>query len=536
MPVTGKTREAALRELAEARVVFKKEVAASPCPKVVSRIAVVLSGGGARGAYEAGALLAFQDAEVPTHILAATSVGSINAADYAAHSETLVGNAEPLVEGWSQISSPAMGIDWSRYVFMLCGLIAASAGTGNFVREWMEQKDIFLHMNNPLITWVALALAGLMFLFLYDKISYIFFVAANLVRGRHWVPDRKKAGISLLANLVVWGCVLLFVSTTHVHLARNQVVEFDENASLVILAAMPLGWLLWKVTRRWINALSHKFLRLPLRTGLFPNFERAKYMRRRIPEEGVRKSPMRVLMTATDLESGVGRFFTNTPAEVLKKDPNAEAWFIDGETRQVKDMVMAAVASSAFTLAYEAVPMEGRLWTDGGIVMNQPIRPAVRLGADLLFLVMVDPIADDAGQTTPEIKTFIDVGVQATSILISKNLKTDLKALDRVNKLCETYAAELGVRPEQVQLEVGANSFRYVKAFPVCPSKPLAATALDFDGDITTLMIVQGYKDATVALREFFEYEAKRPAGHSRQRVRLTAERVEGNYRAAGKS
>jgi hypothetical protein len=191
------------------------------------------------------------------------------------------------------------------------------------------------------------------------------------------------------------------------------------------------------------------------------------------------------------------------------------------------------VASSAFTLAYEVVPMEGRQWTDGGIVMNQPIRPAVRMGADVLFLVMVDPIADDAQPAAPEIKTFIDVGVQATSILISKNLKTDLKALDRVNKLCETYAAELGVRPEQVQLDVGANSFRYVKAFPVCPSKPLVATALDFDGEITTPMIVQGYKDATATVREFFEYEAKRPARQSRQRVQLVAERPEGNYRMA---
>src|SRR3954464_10569717 len=119
MRPTSKIREAALRELAEARVVFKKEVAASPCPAILSRIAVVLSGGGARGAYEAGALLAFQDAQMPTHVLAASSVGSINAAFYAAHSSTLVGNAEPLVDSWAQISSPAVGIDWSRYIFML---------------------------------------------------------------------------------------------------------------------------------------------------------------------------------------------------------------------------------------------------------------------------------------------------------------------------------------------------------------------------------------------------------------------------------
>ena len=533
---TGKIRDAALRELAEARAAFKTEVAAAPCPAVKSRIAVVLSGGGARGSYEAGALLAFQDAEVPTHILAATSVGSINAADYAAHSSTLVGNAEPLVEGWAQITAPAMGIDWSRYVFILAGLIAASAGAGNFVREWMEEKDVFVHMNNPLLTWLALMFAGLMFLFLFDKISYAFFVAANALRGRHWVPDKKKAWTSLIANVFVWGFVLLFLSSAHVHLSRNQVVEFDANASLVMLAAIPVLWLVWKLVRPWVSGWSHKFLRLPFRSGLFPNFERTKYLRRRIPEDGIRQSPMRVLMTATDLESGAGRYFTNTSAEVLKKDPNAEAWFIDGETQEAKDLVQAAVASSAFTLAYEAVPMEGRLWTDGGIVTNQPIRPAVRLGADVLFLVMLDPIEEDPHAAKPEIKTFLDVGVQATAILISKNLKTDLKALDRVNKLCETYAAELGVRPEQVQLEIGTNSFRYVKAFPVCPSKLLAATALDFDGEITTPMIVQGYRDATASVKEFFLYEAQRPASHSRQTVRLSAERAEGNYRAAAKS
>src|SRR3954467_7232646 len=133
MAISTKVRDTALRELAEARAAFKAEVGA--CPPVKSRIAVVLSGGGARGAYEAGALLAFQDAQVPTHILAATSVGSINAADYAAHSATLVGNAEPLVEGWAQITSPAMGIDWSRYVFILAGLVAAAGGGANFVGD-----------------------------------------------------------------------------------------------------------------------------------------------------------------------------------------------------------------------------------------------------------------------------------------------------------------------------------------------------------------------------------------------------------------
>ncbi len=89
--------------------------------------------------------------------------------------------------------------------------------------------------------------------------------------------------------------------------------------------------------------------------------------------------------------------------------------------------------------------------------------------------------------------------------------------------------------PSNCNLKLEPNSFRYVKAFPVCPSKPLAATALDFDGEITTPMIVQGYNDATASVKEFFKYESDRPASHSRQSVRLSAERPEGNYQAAAR-
>ena len=79
-----------MTELNGLRDAFRQKVAALPShPRFQSRIGVVLSGGGARGAYEAGVLMAFQDAEVPTHIVAATSIGSINAAGFAAHAVRL---------------------------------------------------------------------------------------------------------------------------------------------------------------------------------------------------------------------------------------------------------------------------------------------------------------------------------------------------------------------------------------------------------------------------------------------------------------
>src|SRR5437899_6896012 len=88
---------AALAELDTLRDQFRSSVLEGQRPaQFSSRVGVVLSGGGARGAYEAGALMAFQDAQVPTHIITASSVGSINAASFASHSEGYVGKADHL--------------------------------------------------------------------------------------------------------------------------------------------------------------------------------------------------------------------------------------------------------------------------------------------------------------------------------------------------------------------------------------------------------------------------------------------------------
>jgi len=155
--------------------------------------------------------------------------------------------------------------------------------------------------------------------------------------------------------------------------------------------------------------------------------------------------------------------------------------------------------------------------------------PALRLGADVLFLVLLSPLqgGDDSG----EIKTFLDVGVHAVDILISKNFRADIAMLNNINRLCSAYAADLGVKPEQLELEIGRQNYRYVKFFNIAPGRPLPALALDFDGEIIGPIIVQGYKDATRVLRQFLDYESTRPARESRRVVRLAAERPEGNFR-----
>lgn len=524
-----------MAELSALRDEYRARMAACNRPQAFSsRIGVVLSGGGARGAYEAGVLMAFQDAQVPTHIITATSVGSINAASYAAHSEGLVGRAEFLIDAWMELTPATLGIDWSRYIFLLAGLIAASAGIANFVWQWFKERGIYLHAHHPKLTWLALGAAGGAILLFSDKLSYIVYVARNVFRKRRWEPDRRKAWVSAGGNVLVWGFVIVFLGFTHIHLPVNGDRIYELSAPLPALVALLVGWGLYKLLQNPLSKLSHLFLRMPLRTGLFPNFDRIRFLRARIPEDKLRNSPIRVIMTATDIEHGSARFFSNVSTDVLTADPGANKEFIAREVEQPQDLVQAAVASSSYTFAYEAVPMEGRLWTDGGIMTNQPVLPALRLGADVLFLVLIAPLEGEDQSSV--IKTFLDVGVHAVDIMVSKNFKSDIALLTNVNTLCSLYATEIGVKPEQLELEIGKQRYRYVKFFNIAPEKPLPAAALDFDSEIVGPIIVQGYRDAGKVIEKFLEYEIERPTRESRRLVRLAVERTEGNFRATGRS
>src|SRR6266404_726166 len=73
------------------------------CSTSASRVALVLSGGGGKGAYEAGCLLALFDAGIKTFcVFAGSSVGALNAA--LAFSLFHSGNRQSAINLWSTIS------------------------------------------------------------------------------------------------------------------------------------------------------------------------------------------------------------------------------------------------------------------------------------------------------------------------------------------------------------------------------------------------------------------------------------------------
>lgn len=465
-------------------------------------------------------LLAFQDARLPTHIITSTSIGAINAASYAGHGRGYVGNAEPLVEGWLDLTPTTVGIDWSRYIIVLAGLIAATAGFGNAAADVMHRLGIYFHQDNPLLTWLLLGAAGLTVLFSYTEISYAYYVLLHALRRKRWMPDRKKLTSSLIANFIILSFVFWVLISTHVHFHATSVFDFTPRTDIWLGVGLLVVGLLWSMFRNRISLLSQTILKSPFRSGLFQNYERSRFLKQRIHQRRLRRSPIRLVMTAAELYSGREKYFVNKKIEELENDPGADAPFIRSHFEHAHDLIKAVIASSAFPMAYEPVKMHGGLWADGGLVAKQPITPAIRLGADVVFLITVDP----AKEVVPKIKTFIDVGMRAFDILMSRNVIADLRVLESVNQICESYATKVGLRPEQLVLEIGEHTYRYLKAFTIRPEVPLAATLLDFDGRIARPAIEQGYKDGMTAVRAFIEYIAHSPLRETKHILRLASE------------
>jgi predicted acylesterase/phospholipase RssA len=507
--------------LDDARRAFRETLARADAPAVLGgfggRIGVVLSGGGARGAYEAGALLAFQDAGVPTHIVTATSVGAVNAASYAAHADGLVGNAEPLLDTWTRLSPRTLGIEWTRYGWMVAGLIATSAGVGNLAWYLLQLAGLDIRLRYPALAWSALALAGMSVLLFYPQLPYVWFLVRTRMKGKLLEPVRRRLAVSIFANVLVVGFVVAAIMSLNLATAFHGLVTRHPFTIVGMLATLLVLRRLQHHFAARISGTWERLFRLVLQPGLFKNFERVRFLRRQIPADGLRRSPMRLLFAATDLVAGSARYFTNADPEDLARDPNVDTGFVRDRISRPEDLVAAIAASSALPITYEPVHLDGRTLMDGAVMGSQPIRPALRLGADVLFLVLMQPES-----ASVEVDgSFVDVGTRTLGILMHQHLRADLRELTDVNALCEGAAHQLRVPPEAVTIELGNRRMQYVRTFVVRPEHPLGLGMHDFGGPATPDTIIAGYRDTARQIEAFLAYARTARFDHQRRILRL---------------
>ena len=516
MSVTQEHVADARRQLEAARRELRSRMAALGAPALWSRftgrIAAVLAGGGARGAYEAGALLAVQDAALPIELITATSIGAINGASFAAHADGLVGNAEQLVDAWLELTPPTVGVEWTRYTWMIGGALATAFGLANLTYYLIDSSGYHIHLHHPALAWLSLCLAGLSVLLLYNQLPYVYFVVRRLTHRSTWRPSPKRFAISLGGNLLVLGFVVAMVESLHAHTEFTDLVHAEPLLFALVLAVLFLLQRLRARAHHHVGFYLGRLLRLPFRTGIFTNFERIRFLRRYIPVDKLRGSAIRMVLTATDLDTGAPRYFTNADPASFHGEGGVDEKFVTRELVRLDDLMPAIIASSALPIVYEPLTLDGHLHGDGAIVGSQPIRPAIRLGADVLLLISMET----PGASQEPVKTFVDVGLRALDILMQRNVQDDVTLLRSANTQIEQAAATLAIRPEDVVIEFEGRRFRYVKAFAIRPAEPLRSSILEFGGRATEGALLRGYADAATRLEELARYA--QTGGFSRER------------------
>ncbi|NNL84654.1 MAG: patatin [Myxococcales bacterium] len=202
--------------------------------------------------------------------------------------------------------------------------------------------------------------------------------------------------------------------------------------------------------------------------------------------------PLALCVSCTEVRSGQVVVFMS--GDLAETGP----WAFDPNSRAVKTPIepIHVRASAAIPFLFPAVRIGERYFVDGGLRMNTPLSPALRLGADRVFVVCLrhPPAVDSERPAYPE------SAITSPSFLLGKvmnaltldQLEYDLKRLELVNDMIThgeaVYGADFLDRMNvAVRSQRGAN-YRRVAAEALRPSEDLGALAADcFERDADSM-------------------------------------------------
>jgi NTE family protein len=258
---------------------------------------------------------------------------------------------------------------------------------------------------------------------------------------------------------------------------RSLRIEDVFHWSVLGLAALPL----YLFRRIRMLRLRHRSWRLS--DFLYPE-ALARVVRDRVDWEqlhlNVRSGAVSALtVTATDIVTGRAVVFIETAQElpVWSRDPLVEA-------RPRSIAACHALASGAIPLLFRPVFIEGSWFSDGSILQNTPLSPAIRLGADRVLVV---GLRHQGRRIAPRIHAESEVPSTATQLGGMLNALTldhadyDLDRLRRLNKLLDQGERAFGPDFARRLAALGADGLgtptRRVRDLVIRPSKDIGALA-----------------------------------------------------------
>jgi NTE family protein len=207
-----------------------------------------------------------------------------------------------------------------------------------------------------------------------------------------------------------------------------------------------------------------------------------------------------VCVNATHVSSGKTHSFVHV------KDGKLPPWSTDPTivARATKMGPEHALASAAIPWVFPCVDIGGEVYCDGGLKLNTPISPAIRLGADRLLVIGLrqkEEPGEEGGLNVPmdkpkkqepgkdgRIPDAVEQSPSAAFLLgkilnsfLSDKTEYDLQRLERFNALLDAgeraYGEGFGASLGAAMTQARGQSYRKVEALMVRPNEDIAAVA-----------------------------------------------------------
>ena len=393
------------------------------------RIAVVLAGGGALGAYEVGVLRAIRGAGLEPAIVAGASAGALNAVCWVAAGL----RTERLEEIWRRIEPATIGMRWSTLAGRAFGAFLVVLGAFEVflsilgspelsLAAWLRGQGVAgLGRGSVLLdafAWVLVSIGGVVILRASPE--------TEAVLARASVPGGGRlahGGFTLL--LAGWAILHLVVWATGIPWPHRFSATLFTVALVVWLAAEPGragGWL-----RRHFSRL----LPESRGRGIWGDAARRRVLTQLVgqgvPGRLVSGDPI-LILTGLSLDTGrVAMFLAGAePSDEFRS--RAEAAL--GEVvpvRTPEEVIDAAVASSAIPMLFEPALVQGREFLDAVALSTHPLRAAIHADADAALVVVVAPSGALPAGKPP--KTLVELWGRYLDIANWRDLQWELRGL-----------------------------------------------------------------------------------------------------------
>lgn len=444
------------------------------------RIALVLSGGGALGAYEVGVLKVLERVGVRPSFVAGVSVGAINAVGWIAHG----GRTGPLEHLWKRLRGSNIGLHWLTLALRAAGSFGATLALLEIVltlagsRElsgahWIWGKssgrlDVW-STQLDLLGWGVTALAGI--------------VLVLSARGlESWMARAAATGDPGRQRLWL-GRTLLVLAAVHT-LVWVMGWPWPHRFSAAVIMALAFVWLASGAGRLGVLTRRLAFGLMPETggRGLWSGVARRRVLQRLVDEGDARRlvdGGTRLAIGALAVDSGRVTHFVNwqqPSAEFVARVENELGEILP--LRTADEVVRAAVASSAIPGVFEPEQLDGRDFVDAGGFSNQPLHVAIANDADAVLVVLLTPSRSPSRAAPPQ--DLVGLAGRLLELANWRDMQTELRELPA--------GWAQGGRPARVVV--------------VEPLRTLPGSVLGFDPALAGELIELGEQDTWRALEQ----------------------------------